>query len=158
MEKNLINVSSSYIKANVEKGICPLNWLAEFYRDYPGKLVMVDKNLMSFLLNDSHCDKLEETKHDGYKQTFTIVWNATDKFPETRIVISSYGRDKIEKDEKYNVDSETNYYVIEELQAEDILVNDAKYAENMLTDNQMIFLVSKQLERDKQQISNGPTM
>lgn len=147
MERNIIDVDKYNIKANVEKNVCPLNWLAEFYREYPGKLVMVDKNLMAFLLNNSHADEILENKHDGYKQGFSILWKATDEFPETRIQINSYGKDVIEKNNDYSVESDTNYYVIEELYADDILINGSKYAENMLTDEQIIYLVSRDLSK-----------
>lgn len=150
MDKNIINIDQFFIKAGVENGVCPLNWLAEFYREFPGKLVILDKALVSYLLNQSHCDKIEETEHDGYVQSFNLVWNATEEYPETRVKLVSYGRTPIEKDEKYNVESEANYYVIEELQAEDILVNGLQYAENMLDDRQMLFLVLKQPEKQNE--------
>ena len=147
MEKNIISVDDFYLKAKVNKNVCPLDWLAEFYRQYSGKLVMLDKNLLSYLLNKSHCDEIAETNFDGFKQTFTIVWKATDNYPETKVVISSYGKDKIENDgQEYLVESDTNYYVIEELYAEDIIINGTKYAENMKDDRQIIFLVSPDLE------------
>ncbi len=144
MKKAVISVDPFYLKANVERGVCPLDWLVEFYREYSGKLVMLDKNLVDFLLNKAKYDRVEETEHDGYKQTFTIVWEATEEWPETKIVLTSYGKDKIEKDVDYEVDSSTNYYVIEELYADDILVNGQKYAENMKTDRQVILLISRE--------------
>ena len=152
MEKNIVSVSSNYLKAKVESGVCPLDWLAEFYKDYDGKLVVLDNNLMSFLLNNSHCDSINESEHDGYIQTFSLVWNATEKFPETRVVISSYGRSKIEKEEEYIVDSVSNYYIIEELYADDILVNGQKYAENAIDDAQMIMLVADKLDKREELI------
>ena len=149
MKKDIISVDDYILKANVEKDVCPLDWLVAFYREYPGKLVMLDKNLLSYLLNKAHYDKIETTEFDGYKQTFTILWNATEKWPETKVIVSSYGRDAIQKGEKFEVYSDENYYVIEELYAEDILVNDARYAENMMTDEQFIMLVSKPLDKQK---------
>ena len=147
MKKNIISVDDFYLKAKVNKNVCPLDWLAEFYRQHAGKLVMLDKNLLSYLLNASHCDEITETKFDGYQQKFTIVWKATKDYPETKIVVSSYGKDKIEKDEEtYLVESDTNYYVIEELYAEDIIAKNTKYAQNLKDDKQIIFLVSPKLQ------------
>ena len=150
MKENIYSISENYIKAKVEGGVCPLNWLAEFYRAHNGKLVMLDNNLMIFLLNHSHCDSIEEQKFDGYKQTFTLVWNATEKFPETKVVISSYGRDAIEKEDEYIVNSVENYYIIEELYADDILINGQRYAENAIDDAQMVFLVADKLEQENE--------
>ncbi len=147
MKKNVCSINENYIKAKVESGVCPLNWLAEFYKDYNGKLVALDNKLLSFLLNNSHCDSIRETEHDGYKQTFTIIWNATDNYPETKIVISSYGRDVIEKENEYIVDSVENYYIIEELYADDIIVKGEKYAKNAIDDGQILFLVAENLEQ-----------
>ena len=147
MDKNVVSIDDFYLKAKVNKGVCPLDWLAEFYKQHAGKLVMLDKNLLSYLLNESHCDEITETAHDGFQQKFTIVWKATKDYPETKIVVSSYGKDKIEKDEEeYLVESDTNYYVIEELYAEDIIVKGTKYAQNMKDDRQIIFLVSQNLQ------------
>ena len=148
MKENVYNISENYIKAKVESGVCPLNWLAEFYQNNKGKLVVLDNNLMSFLLNDSHCDSIKEQKYDGYKQTFTLIWNATEEFPETKVVISSYGRSEIEKEDEYIVDSAENYYIIEELYADDILIKGQKYAENAIDDAQMVFLVGDKLEQE----------
>ncbi len=143
MDKNVVSIDDFYLKARVNKNVCPLDWLANFYKDHAGKLVMLDKNLMSYLLNQSHCDEITETKFDGYQQKFTILWKATKNYPETKVVISSYGKDKIEKDEEeYLVESDTNYYVVEELYAEDIIAKGTKYAENMKEDRQIIYLVS----------------
>ena len=140
MKKNIVSVDEFYLKAQVEKNVCPLNWLAEYYKEFPGKLVMIDDGLLSFLLNDSHCDKVEVSKHDGYQQKASIIWNATKNYPETRTVISSYGKDKITKrGRKYVVNSEKNYFVIEELHAEDIVAED-NYGENIKTDRQIILL------------------
>lgn len=150
MKENVYNINENYIKAKVESGVCPLNWLAEFYQKYEGKLVVLDNNLMSFLLNESHCDSIKEQKYDGYKQTFTLVWSATEEYPETKVVISSYGRSEIEKEDKYIVDSVENYYIIEELYADDILVNGHKYAENAIDDAQMVFLVADKLDNTEE--------
>ena len=150
MDKNIISVDEFSLKSNLEKGICPLNWLSEYYREYPGKLVMLDKNLLSFLLNKSNCDRIEATEHDGFKQSFTITWNATEEYPETKVVVVSYGRDNIEINEDYSVESDSNYYVIEELYAEDILINGEQYAKNLKSDRQIIFLVSKDLKEEKE--------
>ena len=148
MNKNILSISPYYLKACVENGICPLNWLAEHYQDYSGKLVMVDKNLLSFLLNKSHADNIIEQKHDGFVQKFTIIWEATEEFPEAKVVVSSYGRNPITKEDgKYIVDEESNYYVIEELEAEDIIVKGTKYAEHATTDGQILFLVTQPLEK-----------
>ena len=147
MEKNIYSVSDYYIKAKLEAGVCPLNWLAEFYREYDGKLVCLDNRLMSYLLNNSHHDEVKEIPYDGFKQTFTIIWNATEEYPETRVVISVYGREPIEKGKDgYIVDNVANYYIIEELKADDILVNNQEYAKDMLEDKQMVFLVGEELE------------
>ncbi len=143
MDKNIVSIDDFYLKARVNKNVCPLDWLANFYKDHAGKLVMLDKNLLSFLLNKSHCDEITETKFDGYQQKFTILWKATKNYPETKVVISSYGKDEIEKnEEEYLVESDTNYYVVEELYAEDIIAKGTKYAENMKEDRQIIYLVS----------------
>ena len=153
MEKNIISVDDYYLTAKVNKNVCPLDWLAEYYKEYSGKLVMLDKNLLSYLLNDSHCDKISATKHDGFLQKFTIVWEATKNYPETKIVVSSYGKDKIKKQgKKYLVNSNTNYYVIEELYAEDIIVKNTTYAEKMKDDKQIIFLVSPDLQKSELQM------
>jgi len=148
MNKNILSVSPYYLKACVENGVCPLNWLAEYYQDFPGKLVMVDKTLLSFLLNKSCADKITEQKHDGFVQKFTIIWEATEEFPEIKVVISSYGRTPVTKEDgEYIVDEESNYYVIEELEAEEIIVKGTKYAENAKKDGQILFLVTQQLEK-----------
>lgn len=143
MKKNIIKVSNHCLTAGVENGQCPLNWLAEYYKEFPGKLVMLDKNMLSFLLNNSHADEIQAVDVDEYVQDFMIRWNASEDYPETFVKVSSCGRDKVYKqNDQFVVDSDTNYYVIEELQAEDILVNGMKYAENMQTDEQFIFLTS----------------
>ncbi len=149
MKKNIISVDDFYIKANVAKNVCPLDWLAKYYRQYPGKLVMLDKNLLNYLLNNSHADQItEENSH--HKQTFTIVWNATQDYPETKVVVSNYGEEKIEKDEvegEYLVESDTNWYVIDQLYAEDILSDGKQYASNMKDDRQVIYLVNNDLQK-----------
>ena len=153
MEKNIISVDPQYIKASVEEGVCPLNWLAKYYKEYPGKLVMIDNKLFEFLLNKSHVDKVAFQEHDGYKQQFNLTWNATEKYPETKITISSYGKDEIIITDQHlegkpiKINSKTNYYVIEKLAAEDILSDDKKYAENQKSDGQIIFLVQKSPEK-----------
>ena len=147
MEKNIYSVSDYYIKAKVPQKTCPLDWLVAFYREYDGKLVCLDNKLMSYILNDCKYDEVHETPYDGFKQTFTVIWKATDTWPETRVVISVYGREPIEKGEDgYIVDNVANYYIIEELKADDILVNNQQYAQNALDDKQMIFLVADELE------------
>ena len=44
-----------------------------------------------------------------------------------------------------------NYYVIEELKAEDILVDGMVYAENIKTDRQIIMLTSSEIEESLEQ-------
>ena len=148
MEKNVINVSKSFLKAKVESGKCPLDWLAEFYKEYPGKLVMLDKNLMNFLVNKAHNDSITIKDQSDYVQNVTVLWNATADYPETRVVVASCGRSKIDQDKngKYIIDDTSNYYIIEQLNADDILVNDMKYADNIQDDEQIIFLVGEDLE------------
>lgn len=143
MNKNILNVDPFYLTAGVEKCVCPLNWLAEYYNEYPGKLVMIDNNLLSFLLNEFSKDEILVDDFDGFKQTFTIKWNATKEYPETVIVVSSYGKDEIGySSNKIIVDSNKNYYVIEKLIADDLLVDNQPYAKDMKTDRQILMLTS----------------
>ena len=150
MEKNVISVDENYLVAGVNEGVCPLDWLAQFYKDYPGKLVMLDEKLMSYLLNMSSSDFIKMSEHDGYKQTFDIVWKATENYPETEVVIGSYGKDEITKqaDGEYLV-YRGNYFVIEKLKAEDILVNNREYANNMKTDKQITLLTINRKKANK---------
>ncbi len=143
MNKNIISIDAYDITAKLDAGVCPLNWLAEYYHEFSGKLVMLDNNLLSYLLNQSGCDEISATKFDGFKQSFTITWKATEEYPETVVLISSYGRDEISRvNDEYVVDSKRNYNVIEELKADDILVNGEPYAKNMRTDRQVIMLTA----------------
>ena len=150
MKKNVISIDSYYLKAAVEDGVCPLNWLVKYYHKHPGKLVMIDNKLMDFLVNRSNKDKIIASEFDGYKQDFIIKWNATKEYPETKVKVCVYGKDKPEYNgKKFEFTSKCSYYVIEELVAEDILVNKMQYAENMQTDRQIIMLVSGAVKKDK---------
>ena len=150
MEKKEISVNPSFVKAEIERGVCPLNWLAEFYKEYDGKLVMLDKELVSFLLNDSHCDAVLEMENSDRVQRFDIYWLRTEKYPESIVSLASCGEHKIEKDEdgRYNVYSDANYYVIEELKAEDIITDTSKpYAYKSKDDQQILMLVAEELNK-----------
>ena len=143
MEKKIVKENKSFITFETEKGVCPLNWLAEFYREYEGKLVMLTKEMVSYLLNDSHADAIIETEREERYQKFDIYWLATEKYPESKLTLASCGEHKIEQedDEKYNVYSDANYYVIESLQAEDIIQDKNKpYAYNIQNDQQIVVL------------------
>ena len=143
MKKNIKKVSENFITAEVEKKVCPLNWLAEFYKEFPGKLVVIDSTLFSFLLNDSQVDEIGIKEGGEYRQEVSLLWTATDEYPETRVVIDSLGKDKIGIiGEKFVVNGDKNYYIISELQAEDILVDEMKYADN-LDDGQVLYLVGE---------------
>ena len=139
------------MKARIEKGVCPLNWLAEFYKEYDGKLVMLDKELVSFLLNDSHCDAVIEMENADRVQRFDLFWLATEKYPASTVSLASCGEHKIEKDEdgRYNVYSDANYYVVEDLKAEDIITDSSKpYAHNANDDQQILMLVAEELNKE----------
>lgn len=151
MEKKEISVNPSFVKAEIENGVCPLNWLAEFYKEYDGKLVMLDKELVSFLLNDSHCDAVLEMENTNRVQRFDIYWLKTEKYPASTVSLASCGEHKIEKDEdgRYNVYSDANYYVVEDLKAEDIITDSSKpYAHNANDDQQILMLVAEELNKD----------
>ena len=151
MEKKEISVNPSFVTAEIEKGVCPLNWLAEFYKEYDGKLVMLDKELVSFLLNDSHCDAVIETENTSRVQRFDIYWLATKAYQESIVSLASCGEHKIEKDEdgRYNVYSDANYYVVEELKAEDIITDENKpYAYRSQDDQQILMLVAEELNKE----------
>ena len=151
MEKKEISVNPSFVTAEIEKGVCPLNWLAEFYKEYDGKLVMLDKELVSFLLNDSHCDAVLEMENTNRVQRFDIYWLKTEKYPASTVSLASCGEHKIEKDEdgRYNVYSDANYYVVEDLKAEDIITDSSKpYAHNANDDQQILMLVAEELNKD----------
>ena len=152
MDKNIKHVNSFYLTAGVETQSCPLDWLAEYYREYPGKLVMIDNKLMAFLLNNSQYDNLAISEFDGFKQSFQLSWDKTDEFPETAVTVVSYGSTPIRNENgNYIVESNMNYYVIEELKAEDILVDGMVYAENIKTDRQIIMLTSSEIEESLEQ-------
>ena len=68
MKKNIKKISENFITAEVEKKVCPLNWLAEFYKELPGKLVMIDSTLFSFLLNNSQVDGVGIKEGGDYHQ------------------------------------------------------------------------------------------
>ena len=150
MQKKEISVNQSFVKAEIERGVCPLNWLAEFYKEYDGKLVMLDKELVSFLLNDSHCDAVIEMENDERIQRFNLYWLRTEKYPESTVSLASCGKHKIEKDEdgRYNVHSDANYYVVEDLQAEDIITDSSKpYGHKSKDNQQILMLVAEELNK-----------
>ena len=151
MQKKEISVNPSFLKLQVDRGVCPLNWLAKFYKDYDGKLIMLDKELVSFLMNDSHCDCVLEIDNSQRSQTFELYWLATEKYPASQLTITSYGQHKIEKEDdgRYNVYADANYYVVEDLKAEDIITN-KPYAHNAKNDQQILMLVSDDLNKQQE--------
>lgn len=143
--KNIEKVTPFYINASVEPGVCPIDWLAKYYRKFYGKLVMVDRDLMNKMLNHLKYDSISETEFDGYAKSFTLTWNATEEYPETKVVLTSYGKDEIVyHDGAYEVPTDTNYYVIEELVASDVLEEGETYATERAIDRQIILLSEKQ--------------
>ena len=134
MDRNIVNVNDNFVTAELENNVCPLNWLAEFYKEknLKGKLVVLDNALMDYLLNKSHANTIEVSKSDGHVQFFSLHWDADEKlgYPETNVKLSCYGGKEIRKvGNKYDFSkSYDDDFIIEKLQAEDILVNGIKYA------------------------------
>ena len=44
MQKKEISVNPSFLKLQVDRGVCPLNWLAKFYKDYD-EYYLIIKNM-----------------------------------------------------------------------------------------------------------------
>ena len=143
MEKKVVKIDPYSIKIAVAKGVCPLNWLAAFYKDYPGKLVMIDSGLFDYLLNKSKCNNVVVSRYDKleHRQTLSLTWDATDKFPKSEMTVVSHGTNRIRQvDGQYVLNGDDNYYIVKDLFAEDILVDGVEYASNIKTDKQILFL------------------
>ncbi len=153
MDRNIKSVGEYFITAGVPYGRCPLDWLAKYYRDYSGKMVTLDGGLMDYLLNKSSVDIIEVTEHDGFEQRFKLIWNATEKYPETFIEIGSYGRNGVDIEtnengkEEFVIDefNRRNWFIILELKADDILVG-KPYAYNVTRDKQLLHLTMEEPE------------
>ena len=121
------------IEAEVEQNVCPLNWLAEYYNKLPGTQVILDGGLMNYLLNKSHADEIKVGESDGKVQRFEFIWEATEEYPKTVVKITCYNGHGIKKNKAgiYDTSKSINDdFVIEYLEAADILEDSSKYAEN----------------------------
>ena len=150
MREDIINADENFVKVVIQNGECLLNWLARYYRDCDGKLVMLDDQELLLLLNHSKCNRINwEQNSDA--NTFTLIWDATDEFPETIVKIASRGQATfIQRDdgEMDIVPRDLNWNIIEMLEAGDIIDEGCRYAENMVTDKQKLFLVADNPENE----------
>lgn len=154
MKSRVVKVDDNFVKVAIEDGKCPLNWLAEYYRDEEcqGKLVMLDDRELLWLLNNAKCDSIDWEKGEE-ENTFTLRWKASEEFPETVVTIVSRGKAtffELEDGKLDVVPRNMNWNMIEVLEAADIIDEGIKYAERMTSDKQKVFVVADEPENESE--------
>ena len=109
MKYKVLSRSLYTFHSEVATGQCPLNWIAEFYKEHLGKLVEIDDVLLSYVL--VHADNVRQ-KREGNSTVYELEWLANENHGHTKVLLDSHGSGWI--------GDNTNRNFITSIEAEDL--------------------------------------